>query len=140
MSDLRLLLTVIAMAGLVAVPAASQSLSKRPVLVGTDDPDMDACGGVGAVTGLNPRGDNFLSVRQRPDIAGHEIYRLRSGHPVYLCDQSADGKWLGIVFQPADRQDDYGSCGVGTPLPRQPYTGPCLQGWVSARYIELVAG
>ncbi|MCP5396089.1 MAG: SH3 domain-containing protein [Sphingomonadaceae bacterium] len=110
------------------------------VMVGSDDLDFDACGGVGVVAGLNPRGDNFLSVRSSPSTSGRELFRLKTGHPVNLCDVSEDGKWLGVVFQPAEDEQDFGNCGVGTPLPRQPYSGPCQQGWVSGRYIELVAG
>jgi len=48
--------------------ASAQPMKGRvdvPVMVG-GEPDMDACPSGGTVTGLDPRGDGFLSVRSGP--------------------------------------------------------------------------
>jgi hypothetical protein len=100
--------------------------------------DLDACPSNAEVTGLNPRGDNFLSVRSRPSTRARELTRLRAGAMVWACDETADGSWTGVVFSPPGRDID---CGVGTPAARhQPYRGPCASGWVSSRFIRIVAG
>ncbi len=99
------------------------------------DVDYDACGGVGRVTGLNPRGDNFLAVRGGPGTKYAMIDRLYTNDLVYVCDGHSG--WLGIIY-PGDGRTD---CGVGSPVPRRmPYRGPCYSGWVFERYIEIVAG
>jgi len=121
----------------VAAQSAAPLRPEVPVMVGGDS-EQDACGGTYRVTGLNPRGDNFLSVRSRPAAAGRELARLRNGQMGYLCDASADGQWQGVVYAPAGRDLD---CGVGTPISRsRPYRGPCASGWVASRFVELVAG
>jgi Bacterial SH3 domain len=108
--------------------AASQLVV--PVMVG-GEADYDACGGQGQVSGLDPQGDNFLTVRAGPAKRNAAIDRLRSGSTVQICDSS--GNWIGIV---------YGSgCGTGSPLPkRQPYKGPCKSGWVFKKYVTVTAG
>ncbi len=108
-----------------------------PVMVGGDS-EQDACGGTYRVRGLNPRGENFLAVRSRPTAGARELARLRNGQTGYLCASSADGQWQGVVYAPAGRDID---CGVGTPISHsRPYRGPCASGWVSSRFVELVAG
>jgi len=117
--------------------AAPPSRPERPVMVG-GVPDLDACLSNGQVTGLNPRGDNFLSVRSRPSARARELGRLRGGQVVWACDETADGSWTGVVFSPPGRDLD---CGVGTPAPRhQVYRGPCASGWVSSRFLKIIAG
>ncbi len=128
----RLLLLPLA-AFVMAAQSAAPLRPEVPVMVGGDS-EQDACGGTYRVRGLNPRGDNFLSVRSRPAAAGRELVRLRGGQMGYLCDASADGQWQGVVYGRID-------CGVGTPIARsRPYRGPCASGWVSSRFVELVAG
>lgn len=107
------------------------------VRVGLDGPDFDACGGYGQVTGLNPQGDNFLSVRSAPTVAAEEVDRLPQGAGVSMCDH-ADG-WIGIVYQAQGIDDP--NCETGSPaLAVTPYDGPCRSGWVSERFVELIAG
>ena len=69
---------------LAALAMAAQSAAplrpEVPVMVGGDS-EQDACGGTYRVTGLNPRGDNFLSVRSRP--AAH---RARTGAAAEWAD------------------------------------------------------
>ncbi len=122
------------------IAASAQTASaNRPVRIGLDGPNFDACGSNGRVTGLNPRGDNFLSVRGAPSTRGRQLDQLRSGHEVYVCDSTADNAWLGIVY-PADGRS-IGNCAVSSPVARErPYTGRCKSGWVSARFINIYAG
>ncbi|MDY7098942.1 MAG: SH3 domain-containing protein [Pseudomonadota bacterium] len=108
----------------------------RPVRVGHDGPDLDACAAYGEVRGLNPDGDNFLAVRNAPSPKAAEIDRINEGTGVAICDE-ADG-WLGIVYEDAESAPD---CGTGSPVAKeQDYDGPCKSGWVSKTYIELLAG
>jgi hypothetical protein len=104
-----------------------------PVMVG-GLAELDACGGLGEVRGLNPRGDAFLAVRKGPGRKYPMIDRLYNGNRVYFCDDY--GEWIGIVYgEPA--QD----CGVSSPLPKQqPYKGPCESGWVHRNWLVLIAG
>jgi hypothetical protein len=97
--------------------------------------DLDACTASGSVVGLDPRGDNFLSVRSGPGGPPYkEADRINTGQRVAICEEK--GAWLGVVYS-LDRQD----CGVATPRPkRSVYTGPCRSGWVHGRYVGDRAG
>ncbi|WP_428995635.1 SH3 domain-containing protein [Lamprobacter modestohalophilus] len=107
----------------------------RPVLVG-GEPEYDACGGLGVVRGLKPGGDGFLALRSGPSAEARLVSKLREGDAVYLCDDVPG--WIGVVVYPSSPLVD---CGVGSPIiPRQPYSGACQTGWVSEKWIELVAG
>ena len=112
-------------------------IDARPVRVGFDGPDFDACGSYGVITGLNPDGDNFLSVRAAPTSDAEELDRLTSGTGVSMCEQ-ADG-WIGIVYEASGAEGT--GCGTGSPVPDvRDYDGPCRSGWVSQRFVELIAG
>ncbi len=110
-----------------------------PVVIGRGGSDFDACNTTGVVVGLNPRGDNFLSVRRGPSVTDVEVDRLQAGRTVYVCEQSADGAWLSLVY-PRPFQEA-GACGVssGAGTPRA-YEGPCAAGWASRQYLSLIAG
>jgi hypothetical protein len=101
------------------------------------DPNLDSCPSSGEVRGLNPHGQNYLSVRAAPDARARETDRLRSGQEVLLCDGAGNGQWLGVVYTRNPRQDCNIIASVGH---RRPYPGPCRSGWVSRRYITIVAG
>lgn len=123
---------------LVAPAQAEQMNGDRPVLVGKDGPDMDACGAVGKVFGLDREKDEQLVVRLAPHPAGSETDQLDSATLVWLCD--TDGDWQGIVY-PQGAYQDLGDCRVSGPAAEpHSYAGPCKHGWVLARYLELVAG
>ena len=131
----RMLLPLLPLA--LTAAATTPPRPERPVMVG-GVPDLDACLSDGQVTGLNPRGDNFLSVRSHPSTSAREIARLRPGQIVDACDETADGAWTGVIFSPPGRELD---CGTGTPAPRhQAYRGPCASGWVSSRFLKIIAG
>lgn len=114
-----------------ASPAAAQD--RMPVIAGQAE-GYDACGTLGEVSGLDPRGDGFLAVRLGPASDYGMSDKLYNGDQVHICDQRGD--WLGIVY--ARESID---CGVSTPWP-QPgaYVGPCRSGWVYGAYVEEAAG
>lgn len=109
-----------------------------PVMVGNDD-ELDACGGWG-----EPAGTAALPVRSAPDAGGRIVYEIKPGEGFWICDESADGQWTGIVAEHNPLTGDAGGdpqCGTGSPLsPRQPYPGPCIAGWVPADAVLLIAG
>ena len=112
--------------------------AERIPRIGLAGGDLDACLSVGEVTGLNPRGDNFLTVRAEPKAGAREKDRLGPGRWVWLCDEA--GEWLGVVYG-SDPEDKPADCGVGTPSDRvRAYAGPCRSGWVHSRYVEVIAG
>lgn len=108
----------------------------RPVMYG-DSPNLDACGGVGEVSGLKEAGDGFLSVRALPSETGEEADRLKNGQQVFFCDATEDENWIGIVYDKSGERD----CGTGSPIPEHTtYLGPCESGWVSRNFVTLIAG
>jgi hypothetical protein len=113
------------------VATAAFAQAAVPVTVGRYGADLDACGSQGQVTGLNPGGDNFLAVRVGPGVQYEKFDELHKGDIVSICE--TQGGWLGIVY---GKQD----CGVGTPLPKGPYAGPCRAGWVAEQYVVVIAG
>lgn len=129
------------LAALVAFSVAEASTAQtapRPVQVG-GDADLDACGSVGQVVRLNPKGDNFLSVRAAPNEKAMQVAKLGPKATVTLCDQTPGGAWYAIVF-PRSGQASV-DCKVSSPIAkRQVYRGPCASGWVSAKFIEIIAG
>jgi hypothetical protein len=129
--------TLIAIAILAAAPAASAAAvpRARPVMVGGGGGgvNVDPCPAFGEVRGLNPRGDNFLSVRAAPNLGAREVGRLKSGEEVLVCDGSSDKKWWGVVY---GRQGQ--DCRLVAAKPPRPYAGPCRSGWVSGRYLRVI--
>lgn len=109
----------------------------RPVRIGFDGPDFDACGSYGEIQGLNPDGDNFLSVRAAPSVQGEELDRLTTGTGVSLCETA--GSWIGVVYEQAGVAGV--DCDTGSPVSDiREYDGPCRSGWVSQRFVQLIAG
>ena len=119
--------------GLLAAPAAADPLPAVPVTVG-GEPDLDACGGLAEVHGLDPRGANRLSVRAGPGTGYPRLDRLGPRVRLIVCEERGD--WLGVVYGPPGLD-----CGLGSPIPdATAYRGPCRSGWVAARYVALIAG
>lgn len=124
-------LAVLAVACLPVATTAQQS--RVPVIAG-QDPGYDACGTVGVVRGLNPKGDGFLAVRAGPSGDYAMLDKVYNGYLVSICDQR--GSWLGVVYS-----HDTMDCGVSTPWPRAgAYDGPCLSGWVFKKFVGDYAG
>jgi len=126
----------VAFAILAAMGAAAAIAAPRPVLVALD-PSDGICPVTGEVVGVSGRRDNYLSVRAGPGVRERELDRLRSGALVMVCDETANGAWLGVVYNRTGNQD----CFIAqTSTQRRPYRGPCRYGWVSSRYIDVGAG
>lgn len=107
-------------------------------MVGREGPEADACVGIGSVFGLNPNGEEFLAVRERPDEYAPKKGELSSSTLIWLCD--ADGDWQGIVY-PTGEDQELSDCEASVPMDEpEPYTGPCESGWIPARNIQLVLG
>lgn len=132
---MKAMMTIAVLAGAAWASAAAAQPS-RPVLI-QSDPNLDSCPSTGEVRGLNPRGDNYLSVRAAPGARARETDRLRPGQEVLICDDVGNGQWRGVVYTRNPRQDCRITASVGR---RRPYPGPCRSGWVSGRYIAIVAG
>jgi len=103
------------------------------VMVG-GDPDNDACGSIAEVRGLDPKGDDLLSVRKGPGRQYEESDRLHNGQQVYSCGERGD--WVGIVYG-----KDLSVCNVAGVIPKaQAYRGPCHPGWVHKKWLAVIAG
>jgi len=115
----------------------AQGSAGRPVQIGLDGPQFDACGSNGRVVGLNPNGDNFLAVKSSPSLSARRTDKLGPGQEVHVCDTV--GEWHSIVYEPSGGPS--ARCGVTSPVeaPRA-YSGPCQSGWVFAKYIDIYAG
>jgi hypothetical protein len=123
-----------------ASPAASPVAVRAPVAVVTGgDADLDACPTWAQVTGLDPNGDGFLTVRAGPGVDHAELDRLAEGRGLFVCVGTGDGRWLGVVY-PRPGQDQ-AACDVSSPRAvAAPYRGDCASGWVAARWVKPVAG
>lgn len=104
-----------------------------PVMIVRED-DLDPCA-VGIISGLDPNGDGFLSVRSGPDADYTEIDRLYNGDQVRLCDGDG-GNWSGIVYVPRGEQ----TCSTNDFDFTYPYQGTCSSGWIFGRYVSAIAG
>ncbi|MEP2736413.1 MAG: hypothetical protein ABJP34_08945 [Erythrobacter sp.] len=114
---------------------AARNPVARPVQYGVDGPNLDACSGVGKVSGLKADGDGFLAVRAEPNMKAFEADRIKNDQTVFFCEE--DGPWIGVVYDKSGKKD----CGTGSPIPEPTtYVGPCDSGWVDSRYLTLIAG
>ena len=113
--------------------------TSQPVIVGLGGPNLDACGINARVVGLNVNGDNFLAVKAAPRMDAPRIDKLGPGFEVYVCQESKDHQWLGVVYEP-DGQPS-ANCGVTGPVASvRPYAGRCQSGWVYSKYLDVYAG
>jgi hypothetical protein len=116
-----------------ATAQAQRTKLDVPILVGGTE--LDACGSLAEVKGLDAAGDNFLSVRSGPAATFREIDRLKAGDRVIICGEK--GVWYAAVYPWSSGRD----CKVGTRWPkRAAYTGPCKSGWIHSKFVEIIAG
>lgn len=81
------------------------------------------------VSGLNPHGDNFLSVRSGPAGSFRELDRLHNGEVVTIYEMH--GAWAGVVYRTVN------------PACYSPVTRPITlprKGWISTKWLVDVAG
>lgn len=136
--------------------AEDSSPTARPVSIGEGGARFAACQGRGRVGGL--RGGE-LPVRDAPFDGAKQVGALTDDAHVFVCTRSLDQQWLGVVVGPSPGNDaapqgaaapptDEAAaapaaavdCGVTRPVrTKQPYTGPCLSGWVENTFVASVA-
>lgn len=120
-----------------AMPVTAQAPAARPVMVG-GEPELDACPSIGMIIPLRKGGDGFVAVRAAPSVKARMLDKLTPGRELILCDDSADGKWMGVVYADPSAGVD---CGLATSMARRaPYAGPCRSGWVARRFVTVIAG
>jgi len=115
--------------------------AKRAVRIGTRGAGETACQAVAVVANLPGTGgvNDFLAVREAPTTRGTQVDKLGTGHPVVVCDQNSNGRWIGVVYQ-NDGMPPRGRCGVVDPVAStRDYSGPCQSGWVYSKYLDVVA-
>ena len=130
-----------ALALALVAPAEAKAPLARPVMVG-GEPELDACPSVGAIIPLRKGGDGFVAVRAAPSRKARELDRLKSGRALLLCEDSADGQWVGVVYAEPWGGAVVEDCRLSSPVGGRPvaYDGPCLSGWVARRYVTVTAG
>jgi len=104
-----------------------------PVMVG-QEPDLDACTSLAIVAGLK---HSLLAVRGGPGSDRRQVDSLANGQELYICDSSQKSPWVGVVYAKGQRIE----CGVTSPSGSlHAYAGPCRHGWVSTRWVKVIAG
>ena len=117
--------------------AVHQSLAvpDTPVMVG-GQLDLDACFGVGLVTGSSLSKSHEAAVLTSPGPGQAVINWVPTGRHVYLCEER--NGWTGVVYR---LDGDLAGCGVSGPQERRrAYDGPCHSGWVASGRLSLAAG
>lgn len=103
-------------------------------MIGLDGAELDACGGLGRISGrYRPQ-----LIREAPDERARAADEITDSTLVWLCE--AEGDWQGVVYSREEFQDET-DCQVSSPVeaPRA-YDGPCKAGWVLAKDVEFLAG
>lgn len=141
MPAMRRLSILVCLPLVLALPARADAPAAVPVMVGGQD-GLDACPSFGAIIPLRKGGDGFVAVRAAPSVKARLLDRLKSGRELVLCQTSADGKWIGVVYPEPFGGMGPGDCGVSSAAdgPPRPYEGDCLSGWVYAAYVTVTAG
>lgn len=107
-----------------------------PVNYGGDE-ISDACSTAAQVVNLSNGPDGFLAVKDSPNIKAKRIDKILNGQSLWICEDSADGLWFGIVYTSKENLD----CAVSSSIKeRKAYKGPCKSGWVSKKYVKVLAG
>ena len=126
---LSLQLTIFLIATVLGNAASRAGDLEVPVMVRADG-DLDTCA-FGEVTGLNPKGDNFLAVRSGPGSNYAMIDKLHAKDKVWMF--GLQGSWIGIVYGINEL-----NC---SPVARDHvYQGPGKKGWVHKKFLVILAG
>ena len=106
----------------------------RTVRVGLSGPELDACAGLGVISGVPESGQ---PVHAAPSSDAAEIGLLLNDQEVTICEIA--GGWIGVVYE--DASDEALDCETGSPVEsEQDYNGPCRSGWIRDGAVEFVAG
>lgn len=145
----QLSLGLFAGVALVTLPAMAQEVRPQPVTVKSivlDGAAVAPGGAIAHIIGLKKGGDGFVSVRAAPSTKAAELDRLKNDDFVIAVIGSVDwdtASFIPVIYDPADAP--------GKPtmevcrLPESPpyfegtYQGPCKSGWVSKRFVEVMA-
>jgi hypothetical protein len=126
--------TVLAPSG--HVEAAGRESDGQPIRVGESGPRFPACSSTGQVVGASQ--EDPLEVRNAPFERSQLIDALSNGQKLYICMNSLDRKWFGVIY--AREGQELAECGVARPTKvAGEYSGPCHSGWVSSAFIRLGA-
>ncbi len=112
--------------------------AKTSVHHGGGDGILDPCMSLAQVNNLGKGPDAFLAVKDEPNLKAKRIDKIFSGQKLWICEDSKDGNWYGVVYPTTENQDcDVNNISIKN---RKTYTGPCKSGWVSQKYVTIVAG
>lgn len=82
---------ILAALALACLPATTGAQGSRVPVIAGQHAGLDACGTIGVVRGLDPRGDGFLAVRAGP-ASGHAMLdKAYNGYLLNICVER--GKW-----------------------------------------------
>ena len=108
---------ILAVLALGCLPGTTMAQGASVPVIAGQNPGYDACGRVGLVDGLDPKGDGFLAVRAGPGSGYAMLDKVYNDALINICDDR--GKRLGVVYSHETKD-----CGVSTPWPRPAaYTG-----------------
>jgi len=111
---------------------AGEPLASRPVMIGTEGPNLPACASTSKV---KPGGTD---VYWAPGETRAVKAKLAGGAPAVLCEATDDDAWFGVVF-PAPGVDA-SLCGIVRPVrSAREYQGPCRWGWIRGGTVQLAA-
>ena len=126
----KLLCSLLLVAGGLATGAAAAGDELDVPVMMWSDGDLDTCS-LGAVTGLDPNGDNFLAVRAGPGTGHRMLDKIHTDDEVWIFDEN--NGWFGVA---------YGAPNISCSPIRgnRPYDGPGSTGWVFGKYVKIIAG
>lgn len=126
-----LTLSLITMSLLSSCSTRKSSATRVPVMYGDESGELDACTSLAHLEIASE-----LNVLEAPTNHAPTIDKIDSTISFWICDQSKDGKWLGIIYSRSNQE-----CEVSTPVnPRRAYQGSCQSGWISNTGVIIDAG
>ena len=109
----------------------------KPIRIGGDGPDFDACGTFAEVAEYDAEGEDKPYVHDAPSTSTKSRDILAAGQGVQIC--ASENGMSGIVYPGEDQTA--ADCGTASPAATEEnYTGPCRSGWVEKRFLETIAG
>ena len=113
---------------IVSIPALGGS--GQSVVIGGEGAEVDACPSLGVTT-------KSVHLRAGPGTRFSSAKIIPSGTHLHICSSNKNREWTSVVLAIDGMLD----CKVSSPVPHpQPYTGPCPYGWISTRYVKVIAG
>lgn len=111
----------------------SESQLAQSIRVGDNGPRFPACAYLGHVSGVGQH--DLLDVYGAPFECANVIDNLANGRELYVCSNSMDRKWFGVVY--AGKGQSSSECGLDAPIRlAREYAGPCKSGWVSSAFVR----